>query len=189
MSTIKLTIALLLIGGLASGCGDLHGDPGQQGRTRSNSYSAAMETFDLLQGPTEAFPRPLQLHVGHLLNRKGNSPFYPILVQRARTPDGVAWVFLEGSEVCLVQGQSGSVACSPQPRAEAEGVSLGAFTPPSKRIPRPHDFLLMGLAPDGIRKVVVTIGKRRQKIAVRDNLFSASGSQPILIKQLVRAAQ
>jgi hypothetical protein len=65
-------------------------------------------------------------------------------------------------------------------------VSLGSFSPRSRENPRPHDFVAMGLAPDGVSKVVVSIGNKKQVLPVRNNLYSASGDLPVIIRRLVR---
>jgi hypothetical protein len=182
----KTAIALLLAV-LASGCGE--GTAGSRIQPPDQSEVGAhliKRTFALMRGPTESLPPPLHSHLEQLFHRGTRFQFEPSLVQRARTPDGVAWAFLGDDAVCLAQSGYGSVACTRVAQASIEGVSLGVFTPPSKHVPRPQDFLMLGLVPDQIQQAVVTIGKRRRTIPVRNNLFSASGESPILIKRVIR---
>ena len=183
-----MRIAMLMLAGLVAGCGDQREASEQQADATIVSHSSIKENFHLLEGDTEVLPPSLQLHLGKILNRGSQRRLKADLVQRARTDEGTAWVFLNGSEICLAQGGRGSVACSPVTRAK-EGVSLGAFSPPSEQIPRPHDFLLLGLAPDGVTKVVVVIGARRRTLAVRNNLFAASGDRPVLTKRFVHESE
>ena len=168
---------------IVNGCGD--SDRPKPANTQSNSYSTIKDSFHLLEGSTEVLPKSSRSHLARILNTGSDSQFKPTLFQRAITANGVAWVFLNGNKVCLLQGNRGAATCSPASHARVKGVLLGAFSPPSKRIPRPHDFLLMGLAPDGVARVAITIGTRRQTIPVRNNLFSASGDRPVLVKQFV----
>jgi hypothetical protein len=142
-------------------------------------------TFHIFQGPTEVLPPPLRMHLRQLLKKGGLHKFEPMRVQRAQTSDTVAWVFLNGKAMCLAQGNRGGLACSPRARVEAEGLSLGVFTPPSKQIPRAHDFLLMGLWPDQVRKVVVTLGTEQRTEPIRNNLFSDSAERPLLIARAI----
>lgn len=175
MKVIYHTLVLLLAV-LALGCGQ--GD-------RNKPSLAVKEGFPILRGPAEHFPRALRSHLAHLLSNASAQPFQPRLVQRKRTAAGVVWLFVDGEAVCLAQGSLGSVACSNAKRARSEGVSLGVFSPPSAHTRRPHNFLLMGLTPDGVTGVIVSIGKRRHMIDVRDNLFSATGDRPILIRRFI----
>jgi hypothetical protein len=146
----------------------------------------AKRSFRLLRKPRERLPRGLRLHLAHLLGSDHLLHAQPQLAQQERTHDGVAWVFSDKYDICLAQGAHGAVTCTPIARARREGVSSGAFSPPSPDVPRPHDFLMMGLAPNRVEQVVITIGKRRNTIKVQSNLFSASGDAPILIKRFVR---
>jgi len=100
------------------------------------------------------------------------------------TSEGTAWVFLVRRSVCVAQGHLGGIACDPASRAAAEGVTLGVFSAPTKRRRKPHDFRLIGLAPDGVSHISVTVGTHRQTIIVRDNVFVASAEKPIVIRQM-----
>jgi hypothetical protein len=188
MNTFRKSVALLLIG-VAAGCGQQldpsHTQP-SQGRVAGDNYVAIKQHFLLLRGPAESLPQPLRLHLTRLLRGRSAHDIRPVLAQRAVAAGEPVWVFIESANVCLAQGGLGSVACSKAGRAKLEGVSLGVFSPPSKRIRRPHNFLLLGLAPDGITRVGITVGKRRRTISVRNNVFAASGDRPILIKQFER---
>jgi hypothetical protein len=128
----------------------------------------------------------METHLANVLHRKHPRRFRPTLVQRAKTPDGVAWVFLNGSEVCLAEGVRKSVACTSREQAREDGVFLGTFSPPSPQIPRLHDFQVFGLTPDSVTGVEVKVKTRRHTVAVENNLLSASADHPILIKRLVR---
>jgi hypothetical protein len=96
------------------------------------------------------------------------------------------WAFVVGDRVCLAKGTHGASACVAMDVAALEGVSLGTFSPPSKRIHRPHHFLVVGLVPDGVERIELTIGKLRKKAEVKNNLYSVSGDKPIFIRRLVR---
>jgi hypothetical protein len=186
-SSMKLTLALsaLLCAVLAIGCGQGQ-EPTQPTPTGNGGLSTALATFSVLQSPAERLPRPLRLHLGRILGHYLHSQFHPTSVQRVRSANGIMWTFVDGAAVCVAQGGRGSVACSQAGRAESEGVSLGVFTPPSERVPWPHDFLMVGLVPNQIDQVLVTIGRRQRTIAVHSNMFSASGGSPVLIKRLIR---
>jgi hypothetical protein len=188
MIVFRTSIALLIIGVIA-GCGQ-NLPPGttdpSNAKAAGQSHRAVKEHFLLLRGPTETLPQSLRSHLGRLLRGRSNRELRPFLAHRAVADEEPIWVFMERRNLCLAQGGLGSVACSKVHRAELDGVSLGVFSPPSKDVPRPHDFLLLGLAPNDVRKVEITIGKRRQLIDVKKNLYFVAGDQPILVKRLIR---
>lgn len=161
---------VLLLATLAVGCGEhriLTGTDASHRRSRSLSDQSA---FRLLRGPTKSLPQRVRSQLARSLHGGSRDEFRPAHIHRALTAVGVVWTFFDGSALCLADSH-GSVACAKAGRARSKGVILGTFTPPSKRVPRPHDFLVVGLVPEPIRKTVVTFGKQHRTLAVRRNLF------------------
>jgi len=67
------------------------------------------------------------------------------------------------------------------------GVFLGVFDPPDEYRRDPHNFLVQGVAPDGVERVQVLIDNRRNlTVDVKDNVFSVAADKPIHIKRLLR---
>lgn len=193
-ASTPLLMARLKVGGTlvlavsAIGCGQQHGPPLQHSVTSHTPTPKhrVRQAFGTMRGPSASLPPSLRSHLTQILRRDRGSQLRASLVHQAHTSRGVAWVFLDGTAVCLAEDTNGSVACSSLAQAESEGVSLGVFSPPSKQVPKPHDFLLMGLAPDGVDRVAITIRYRHQVIDVQNNIYSASADRPIVIRQLVR---
>jgi hypothetical protein len=131
----------------------------------------------------------MRLHLRHILYGRTGDRFNPFNVQRALTVEGVVWAFRDARSVCIAQGDRGSVACVNADRIAREGLALGTFTPPSKQVPRPHSFVIIGLVPDQIHQALVAVGKQREILPVQNNLFSASSDSPILLKRLERSRQ
>lgn len=49
-----------------------------------------------------------------------------------------------------------------------------------------HNFLVQGLVPDGVRRVLVVIGThRRAAVGVEENVFSVKAEQPIHVERLL----
>ena len=142
----------------------------------------AAEHFRLLRGPSDEMPEIVLRHLSHILSGQLDGPFKPTAVHSAQTAHGTVWVFLADGALCLAQAGYGAVGCSAVSRVESDGVSLGVFSPPSKKFPRPHNFLLISLVPDGIKQVEVTIGGRDRTVKVEHNLSSASSDRPIHVK-------
>lgn len=142
------------------------------------------KSFRLFQSNAEALPDSVRSRLARLLTEP-NEPFNPSEVQRSHTKAGIVWAFVVGDQVCLAQGSHGASACVAMSIATSEGVSLGTFSPPSKRIHRPHHFMVLGLVPDGIGRIELRIGKQRKTAAVKNNLYSASADQPIFVRRLI----
>jgi hypothetical protein len=143
------------------------------------------KSFRLFDSTPEMLPVSVRARLSRILKKPG-TPFTPSPVQRSHTNGGIVWAFVVGDQVCLTQGTHGASVCVAKDVAISEGVSLGTFSPPSQRIPRPHNFLLLGLVPDGVGRVELKIGRRRERAGVKNNLYSVSGDKPIFVRRLVR---
>ena len=182
MSINQLIAALLTVLALS-----WQGSAGSVSRTAAASPKgpeALRATFGLLRSPEETLPKPLQAHLSKILFRKGR--LSPSLVQREAADGRDAWAFSTRGMVCLAQGGRGSAACTSPKDAIENGVTLGAFSPPSTTIPRLHDFLVIGLVPDSVALVHITIGRADHVVAVHNNMFSvASDTRPITVHRFV----
>lgn len=95
------------------------------------------------------------------------------------------WVFSTTHQLCLVQMRGSS--CAPKYVARHEGVFLGTFRPPTKRDPALHDFLVQGLVPNDVRKVLLVVGSHRKVVVdVKQNVFSFERDRPVHVKRLLR---
>jgi hypothetical protein len=148
----------------------------------------AAEHFRLLRGPSDEMPEIVRRHLSHILSGQLDGPLKPAAVHSAQTAHGTVWVFLADGALCLSQAGRGAVGCSAVSHVESDGVSLGVFSPPSKKFPKPHNFLLISLVPDGIKQVEVTVGGRDRTVKVEHNLASASSDRPVHVKGWPRPA-
>jgi hypothetical protein len=180
--------AVLLVA-LFVGCGQSEqGSRDQPADSPDREIARSLKrNFSLFQGSTEIPAPSLISHLQSVLRRPGGFRPDPSLTQRASTAVGVAWVFANDGDVCLAQGHHGSAACAPVRQVRAEGLSLGVFSPPSKAVQRPHNFVSLGLVPDSVHEVDISIGKRRKRIAVQNNLYSASGDRPVFVRRFLRS--
>ena len=184
---LRQAVILLAATGLISGCSLKHQELAYPRTLSSSPRSPALrQNFALFRGPSEELPPGLRSHLAALLRRKATASFHPTLVQRGSTADGVVWAFLDRRAVCIAHAGRGSVACSTVNRVMSMGLTLGMFVAPTKRNPKPHSFLLVGLAPDRVREARMLIGRRKGNVRVHDNLFSSSGHKPVLVKGFVR---
>jgi|GEM_PF-3366482 len=149
----------------------------------------AVESFHLLRTPSNDMPLVVRTHLSNILVGQLNEQINPTLVHRTNTGKGAVWVFRTDHALCLAQDGRGAVGCSTFSRARSHGISLGIFSPPTSTVPRPHNFLLIGLVPDGIKRVEVTVGNRRRTVEVHNNLFAASGDQPVNVGDWSRQSE
>jgi hypothetical protein len=180
---LTAVLAVLALGG--------HGSPASVNPTASDSAAATRDlkrTFELLRGREETLPKPLQSHLSNILYRKRR--LSASLVQRETIAGGAAWAFSDRGMLCIAQGGLGSAACTNTRDAIENGVTLGAFSPPSTSNPRPHSFIVIGLMPDSVEDVHITVGHSARLIAVHNTLFSVvSDKRPIIVRRLVRNGQ
>lgn len=180
-------LTLLLATGGVTGCGQPNSvQPISQVQPPTPLLIRVERHFRVFRGPSEKIPHALNMHLKQLLAAPSAERSHPRSAQRVDTPDGVAWIFLNGSSLCLAQGGHGALACSTVTHANREGVSLGVFAAPSREMPKLHDFLLLALVPDGIQRVEITVGRQRQSVGVQDNVISASGDRPVFLKRFIR---
>jgi hypothetical protein len=181
----RLLIGLTLCLAIASGYRLNHTSRAAEAGERQVRYATMGKNFGLFESKPEALPGPVRSRLSRLL-KEPNEPFNPSQVQRSQSNAGIVWTFVVGDQVCLAQGAHGAAACVAMDIAISEGVSVGTFSPPSKRIHKPHGFLVLGLAPDGVGRVELKIGERRRTTVVKGNLYSVSSNQSIFIRRLVR---
>lgn len=141
--------------------------------------------FRMLRTPPERLPPSLAHHVARLL-KTSDGEVEPVNTQLVRTREGAVWIFLTSQKMCLVQADFGSISCSKKRLARSQGVVLGTFKPPSKDVPRMHEFLVVGALPDDVRYVSATIGRhlrqRHVRVAVRNNVLAIAAEQPVLVR-------
>lgn len=105
--------------------------------------------------------------------------------QRAGTAHGGLWILASERMLCIAQPRG--AACSGEGSARQSGVVLGTFLPPTHGRPTPHSFLLQGLVPDDVNRVLVLIGEhQRLLVHVRRNVFSVERDQPVRLLKVLR---
>lgn len=110
---------------------------------------------------------------------------------RARIEDvaraeGASHFYVAATEKLLCLTQPRGATCARWGIAKQRGLVLGTFEPPTHGHPRPHDFLLQGIAPNGVRHVMVVIGQSHQiTVKVENNAFSVKRDRPVRLKRLL----
>lgn len=126
-------------------------------------------------------PVALQAKVRASLSVPAGVPFEN--THRLDTPRGALWLTDLRRATCIVQASDGALACDTTAHVAQRGVVLSVYAVTDNR---PHDFVLFGLAPDGIRHAQVRTAGRVRAVAVRDNVYSAAAPGPITLAGLLR---
>ena len=103
--------------------------------------------------------------------------------ERARPEDQPIGLTDLRRATCIVQASDGALACDTTAHVARRGVVLSVYAVTDNR---PHDFVLFGLAPDGIRHAQVRTAGRVRAVTVRDNVYSAAAPGPITLAGLLR---
>lgn len=176
--SFPLLVAVILLIGIAAAAKVANSDdagsaqPGLQG------------AFSVLRTRPEAAPRRV------MDNLLGTIPRQEANVLSARRPLAVrtrdaTWVFATRHQVCLAQIRAAS--CASKHVARRDGVFLGTFRPPTRQDPTLHGFLVQGLVPNNVRKVLLVIGSHgKAVVSVRGNVFSFEADKPVHVKRLQR---
>jgi hypothetical protein len=78
------------------------------------------------------------------------------------------------------------LACAPKRAAVRAGVFLATFQPPTRSDPKPRDFLVQGLLPNKVRKVIVLVGDHQHRVVVvTHNVMSFEADQPVHVERLI----
>jgi hypothetical protein len=108
--------------------------------------------------------------------------------QKVKGRSGSFWILSTEDLLCVAQARGIAAACATQAVAVRKGVFLGTFDPPSKNVPRPHNFIVQGVVPDWVHSIQVVTGGRQTALAdVSRNAFSRSSNEPIHVGRLYRS--
>lgn len=164
-------LAVLLLVACGSGCFG--------GST--SSRPAIPPAFKVFLTPPESIPKEEERAIWKSIS--AFRPESPItLAHLVSTPYGGLWVFATSNLVCIAHRRG--AACTPWGKAERRGVFLSVFRPPTRSQPQMHDFLVLGLVPNSVRRVIAVSGRTRVATAVRENVFTFAGDRPILLRRL-----
>jgi hypothetical protein len=106
-------------------------------------------------------------------------------VEIEKTKHGSVWIFEADDLVCLAHSRG--AACAPRGDAIQNGVMLGVFSPPDAHHRALHNFLVQGLVPDGVYRVLAVIDpSHRVLVDVHRNVFTIAADTPIHVKRLVQ---
>jgi hypothetical protein len=152
----------------------------EKGRRESRSADLRDWPFAAVAHPLRGMPDRLRKEAKEVL---GNPEHLGLLFDSARyatTPDGMGlWVVSGRDVICMVRAANAAVACNTMARAYRQGLLLEVSKLDKAHGRRPTKFTVLGIAPDGVKSIAAQVGKRRRRIAVIHNAFSAEARTPI----------
>lgn len=155
---------------------------------RSLSRREITSAYAVLHSSPEPVPARMAAHIEKTLGAPPGS-FQIEEAQYASTRGGSVWVLIGSRNImCLVQAGRGALICAPASIAVRRGLSIGLFAVPRRPGQRPHNYLLLGIAPDWVRNVQLRVANAAQSVAVRRNTYALRANAPILIERFCGVA-
>jgi hypothetical protein len=100
-------------------------------------------------------------------------------IQKVGTFKGTVWLVIARNRVCIAR--RGAVACDTLRPVLRRGLALSTFRAPKKPHEELTDFVLVGIAPDGVRAVTLLVGTKQQHRTVHNNVYAAASDAPITV--------
>lgn len=152
----------------------------------SKGWSVQPWPFAALQGEADPMPRSMRQAAMRTL---GGHQRLGLQFDRSQyvstTAGGGIWVVRGNRVTCIFQAVRAALACATNANFVPQGLTLvvGQGGAPT----RPAHFLMLGIAPDGVKAVrLKPIGKASTTVRVADNAYSLRATSPIDVKKLIR---
>ncbi|MET0604538.1 MAG: hypothetical protein ABW167_21310 [Baekduia sp.] len=143
--------------------------------------AALRQAIGAARGTPGRVPQALQKKVLASLGAPADVAFED--AHRIETSHGAVWLTHLRRATCMIRAHDGSLACDATPRVTRKGLLLGVYAVSRGR---PHDFILLGIAPDWARRARLRIDKRTREVAVHDNTYAMAAARPIQLDRLLR---
>jgi hypothetical protein len=154
-----------------------------QARGQEMASEVLARAFRFLRGRPESMPRELGSQVAQQLGIRPRT-LNLAAAQFIWAEGQRLWLVGGGGGICLVQASGGAVACDLAARVAHRGLALGVFDAPSKANARPHNFQLLGIAPDWARFVRLSVAGVPRSTPVRHGVYLFRANAPISVKKL-----
>lgn len=155
-----------------------------QARGQGTASEVLTRAFRFLRGRRESMPRELGSQVAQKLGIRPRA-LNLATAQFIWAKGQGLWLVGGGrGGICLVQASGGGVACDLVARVAHRGLALGVFDAPSKANARPHNFQLLGIAPDWARSVRLSVAGSPRSTPVRHDVYLFRANAPISVKKL-----
>jgi hypothetical protein len=143
--------------------------------------------FSFARSPAEHLPRAVARHLMRTLGAPPNS-FAVKAAQNIRSLSASLWIVYGRGRVqgvaCLLQGVRGYVGCTSLSDFARRGISIGMAKPSEKAGALPRDFRALGIAPDWVETVQLSVGSEGgQIVPVRGGVYTHHAEAPIFVER------
>jgi Flp pilus assembly protein CpaB len=159
----------------------------QRGMARVEAGQVREPALTASHGPAESMPEAMRQKIRDNLN--GVAPLHLRFqqAQHVRTPIGVGLWIVEGAGVaCIFREGLPASSCRTSFDARREGIWLETYSTSKAHPGVPTGFLALGVVPEGVRAVSVTINGSRALLPVEGGVWAKRARVPIKIQRLVR---
>jgi hypothetical protein len=105
--------------------------------------------------------------------------------QLITTKHGNFWLTAGHGLVCAFQTRTFALSCDAVVTVLKRGLFLGTVERPDAYASQRQHFLMIGIVPDGVRRVRLRVGARfPQWVSVQNNTVSADAHEPIIVRAL-----
>jgi hypothetical protein len=143
--------------------------------------------FRFARSPAESLPRAAERHLRITLGAPPGG-FALADAQQINSPSGSIWVVHGQGDardaMCLLQGIQGYAGCTVVSDFARRGLSIGMAKPSEKDGDPPQDFRVLGVVPDWVEVVQVSIGSRAMRdVPVRGAVYTLRADAPIFLER------
>jgi hypothetical protein len=149
----------------------------------THSKTQGVEGLHLTQSPPVRLPAAVRNQIVSALGPR-SAAVRPFRTQHIATPQGDLWLVDGREQSCLIEGGKGGITCASNHLVRRYGLAVGIGDAPTQPGGKPHNFLLLGIAPDSIHRVLLKIGAGTQEVPVRHNVYTHRANVPIVISRL-----
>jgi len=162
----------------------------ERGLTASHADKPAARAAEMLVemfGPSERLPSSLADRLRSAMNGRSAIPRLDGS-QRLETREGTVWL-ANGRDAgqavtCMVMERSGALSCGKMATFLRHGLVLGTAMSSEWDRDVPRDFHLLGVAPDWVKAVEVSVGGTvTRRLPVREHFYASRAAVPIFLKQ------
>lgn len=156
----------------------------QRQQSPVESIGLLRKHFAVFRSQPERMPRKLKAHVLVMFQPRLNAMQFA-LAQYAPWDEGGVWLVPSHSIVCIIQAGQGSGSCALGRTVARQGLAILARNDRRSVRGKPR-YELVGVAPDDIKGMAITVGRERRVLPVSGNTYGLYARRLLLITGAIR---
>lgn len=150
----------------------------------AKSLQFDVHEFNVMRSPARQLPTGLRAQVAAALGSAAGEPQLHS-ARRIHTQVGDVWLVPGTHRTCLAKGDEDGITCATNDIVGRAGLALATGTAPIRADGIPHNFLIVGLAPDSFHRARLKIGSSIKWVPVRNGVYTLRAARPIVIDRLM----